>query len=78
MLDFALTLVTVMAGFVFLYTAASLAVIGLAEIIQRVILGPSGPAEGLERDECFRMAVPPVLTGLWLLMAWWWGLGMAI
>ena len=78
MLDVVFTALNMIAGFVFLYTTAALAVMGTAELIQRVILGPSKPSEGLEEGEIVRLCVPPVLTGLWLLMAWRWGLGVAI
>lgn len=78
MLDVLLTLCNLLALFVFLYTTAGLAVTGVAELLQLAVLGRHRPSEGLQDGELKWFVVPPIVTGAWLAVAWWFGWGTAI
>lgn len=75
MLNVLLALCNVLMLVVFLYTTASLAIIGTAELIQRLILGTNRD-EGLQDEEVMRLITPPLVTGTWLFVAWYFNMGM--
>jgi hypothetical protein len=76
MLDFIFALCNVVATFILFYYLASLAVIGVAELIQLAILGREKFSEGLQEGELQRFLLPPLVTGTWLVIARWMGWGM--
>jgi hypothetical protein len=84
-MTFLLVAINIVIGFIFLYTAASAAVYGVAGIIQWLLHATSprdapymsAGAPALEADEVIRLVAPPLVTGCWLLMAWLLGLGVA-